>query len=507
MGHKKVFVILIIGLFILTACGGKNTSQVNIDQIVELTAQAVIATKSVALTPVVPTEAPVSIETPTVQVTEPQPTPVNAVITITGIQQTDFGRAIVSWDAIGDFPYGFKLVWTTEQRYPSFPDDPSSFASDPNARSAMFAGAPGSIYYLRVCRFTGITCDVYSDLGIFAFNPSEKTATSVAVNKTVVPTKVVSGGGGGSSGATLTPVPTVKIVKVTGGSSGKAYMEWTSDTNPTKGWKILYSTTNSLPVLGKDSYYVVSSNTARSAYVDGKSNTKYYYRICKYNGSTCEYSQVYTFTFPTFASTPTKTATTDTATISITSINNLAAGSATINWDATGTFSSGFKILSSTTNSTPTLGGAGVTAILVDGSLRAAVVNGVPRGHYYYRICKYTGSACSVYSNVYEFTYADISEDATISFAVDGAFSEPGKVKLNWDIPAGDNAGGYLILQAYPDTPIFPEAVKYTVSNPGARTFTVQGLTSGMTYNFRLCLYNGTICTAYSEVAPDVVVP
>ncbi len=507
MGNKKAFVILIIGLFVLSACGGNNTDQANIDQIVELTAQSVIATKSAALTPVVPTAPAVSIETPAMQVTELQPTPVNAVITITGIQQTEYGRAIVSWDAIGEFPYGFKLVWTTEQRYPSFPDDSSSFASDPNARSAMFAGAPGNIYYLRVCRFTGVICDVYSDLGIFAFNPSVKTATGVAVNKTVVPTKVVSGGGGGGSGATLTPVPTVKIVKVTGGTTGKAYMEWTSDTNPTKGWKILYSTTNTLPVLGKDSYYVVSSNTARSAYVDGKSNTKYYYRICKYNGSTCEYSPVYTFTFPTFASTPTKTATTDTATISITSVNDLEAGSATINWSATGTFSSGFKILSSTTNSTPTLGGAGVTAILVDGSLRAAVVTGVPRGHYYYRICKYTGSACSVYSNVYEFTYADISEDATISFAVDGAFSEPGKVKLDWDIPAGDNAGGYLILQAYPDTPIFPEAVKYTVSNPAARTFTVQGLTSGMTYNFRLCLYNGTICTAYSEVAPDVVVP
>lgn len=506
MGNKKVLTVFIIGLFILAGCGGNGADQGNIDQIVELTAQAVISTKSAALTPVVTTEIPVFIETPTVQVTEPQPTPANAVITITGVQQTEYGRAIVSWDAIGEFPYGFKLVWTTEQRYPNFPDDPSSFASDPNARSAMFAGAPGSIYFLRVCRFTGATCDVYSDLGIFAFNPAAGTATGVSVNKTVVPTKVVSGGGGGS-GATLTPVPTVKIVKVTGGTTGKAYMQWTSDTNPTKGWKILYSKTNTTPVLGKDSYYVVSDNNARSAYVDGKSNTTYYYRICKYNGTTCEYSQVYKFTFPTFASTPTKTATTDTATISITSVNDLAAGSATINWSATGTFSSGFKILYSTTNSTPTFGGAGVTAVLIDGSLRSAVVNGVPRGHYYYRICKFTGSACSVYSNVYEFTYADISEDATISFTADGTFTEAGKVKLDWDIPAGDNAGGYLILQAYPDTPIFPEAVKYTVSNPASRTYTVTGLSSGMTYNFRLCLYNGTICTAYSEVAADVVVP
>lgn len=506
MGYKKVLAIFLIGLFILTGCGGNGADQENIDKIVELTAQSLIATESVALTPVVPTSPPVSIETPTAQVAEPQPTSTNAVITITGIQQTDYGRAIVSWDAIGEFPYGFKLVWTTEQRYPSFPDDPSSFASDPNARSAMFAGAPGSIYFLRVCRFNGATCDVYSDLGIFTFNPAAATATSVYGNGTVLPTRVVSGGGGGS-GATLTPVPKVEIIKVMGGTTGKAYMEWTSTSDSTKGWKILYSKTNATPVLGTDSYYVVSSNTARSAYVDGKSGTKYYYRLCKYNGSTCEYSQVYTFTFPTFSSTPTKTATTDAATINISSINDLVAGSATINWSATGTFSSGFKILYSTTNSTPTFGGAGVTAVLIDGSLRSAVVNGVPRGHYYYRVCKYTGSGCSVYSNVSEFTYADISEDATISFTADGTFTETGKVKLDWDIPAGDNAGGYLILQAYPDTPTFPEAVKYTVSSPAARTYTVQGLSSGMTYNFRLCLYNGTICTAYSEVAADVVVP
>ncbi len=503
---KKVLAIVIVGLLFLSGCNGKDNNQMSIDEIVALTAQAAIASQP-TLTPVSSLGPPATNTPESPSVTQPAPSNSNASITITGIQETGYGRAIVNWDAVGDFPSGFKLVWTTEVRYPVFPGDTNSYSSDPYSRSMMFSGTPGTIYMLRVCRFTGDACDVYSDLGIFAFSTSAASITPLPSTKTVWPTIRVPGGGGGG-GATATPVSSLTITSVTAASPGKALMKWTSDTNPSKGFKIVYSKTNSVPVYGTDSYYVISDGAARQAYVDGTSNTKYYYRICKFDGTKCDpYSPVYTFTFPTFTGSPTPSKTVDPAVITITGLSNLSAGAATITWTATGTFSNGFKILYSTTNNTPTLGGSGVSALLFDGALRSAIVNGVPRSHYYYRICKYTGSSCSVYSNIVEFTYADISEDPAIVFSTDGAFSETGKVKLDWTLPAGNNAGGYLILQAYPDIPIFPESTKYTVSDPAARTYTVSGLTSGLTYNFRLCLYNGSICTVYSEIAPDVLVP
>ncbi len=505
---KKILAIVITGLLFLSGCNGNNNNQVNIDEIVALTAQAAISAQQ-SLTPVSSLEPPVTSTPEPPSATETSPSSSTATITITSIQETAYGKAIVNWDAVGDFPAGFKLVWTSDVRTPVFPGDLNSYTSDPSARSMLFSGTPGTIYLMRVCRYTGDSCDVYSNVGIFTFSKTALTATALPGTKTAAawPTVRVPGGGG-SGGATITPASGLTITSIKAATAGKAVVTWKSDTNPSKGFKIVYSKTNATPTYGTDSYYAISDGALRSAYVDGASGTKYYYRMCKYDGTKCDsYSAVYTFTFPTFSPSPTITATTDTATITLTGISDLNVGSATINWSASGTFTNGFKILYSTTNNTPTFGGTGVSMLLIDGALRSAIVNGTPRTHYYYRICKYTGSGCSVYSNIVEFTYADISEDSSISLSVDGAVTTPGSVKLDWTLPGGDNPGGYLILKAYPDIPIFPEAAKVTVSDPAARTYTLTGLTSGQMYNFRLCYYNGSYCTVYSPTVTDITVP
>lgn len=506
---KKVLAIVIMGVLLLSGCKGTEPNQMSLEEIVALTAQAAISAQQSAA-PVSSLEPPTTNTPEAPGVTQTVPSSSNASITITSIQETGYGKAIVNWDAVGEFPSGFKLVWTTETRQPVFPGDTNSYTSDPYSRSMMFSGTPGTVYLMRVCRFTGDSCDVYSNLGIFAFSKTAASSTPLPGTKTAAwPTiRVPGGGGGGGGGATATPVSQLTIKSVTGASPGKALMIWTSDTNPSKGFKIAYSKTNTVPVVGTDSYYAISDGAARQAYVDGTSGTKYYYRICKFDGTKCDpYSAVFTFTFPTFTGSPTPSPTVDPAVINITGISDTAAGAATINWSASGTFTNGFKVLYSTSNATPTLGGSGVSALLFDGALRSAIVNGVPRSHYYYRICKYTGSKCGVYSNIVEFTYADISEDAGIDLTADGTVTTPGTVKLDWILPGADNAGGYLVLKAYPDTPTFPEAAKYTITNPAARTFTVTGLTPGQMYNFRLCLYNGSICTVYSPTLAGVTAP
>jgi hypothetical protein len=508
---KKSVAIILIGFLILSGCNKTDSDQATIDQIVALTAQSVVSTQLSTLLPNTATETPSGNEQATPTFEEPSPSPADATITITNIQETGRGQAVVYWDAVGEFPSGFKVVWTTEQIKPTFPKDTNTYTSDPFARSALISGNPGSVYLVRVCRFTGDACDVYSNLGIFAFPKIQPTATLQPTSKTIIPT--FKPGGGGGTIKTATPTATLKITKVSGGNTGKALIEWTSDKNPSNGFKILYSITNATPTLGTDPYYVITDNAARSAYVDGVSETKYYYRVCKFNGSTCEaYSNVFAFTFPkinytaTPSKTPTASATPDASVITITDVTSLSAGAATLNWTATGVFPNGFKVLFSTTNATPTLGAAEMIQ-LTDGALRTTTVNGVPRSRYYYRICKYNGSTCTIYSNVVEFTYPDIAEDPGIDLTQDLTVTTPGSVKLDWVLPAGDNAGGYLILQSFPSNPIFPEAVKYVVSDPTARTYTVTGLTSTLIYNFRLCLYNLTICTVYSETLVGVTAP
>ena len=88
---------------------------------------------------------------------------------ITAIQQIGPNTAIVNWDGIGNFPSGFNVVWTNEVRRPISPRDDGSFTNDPFARTSMFSGQPGYVYILRVCRFTGEGCDVYSDTAFFTF--------------------------------------------------------------------------------------------------------------------------------------------------------------------------------------------------------------------------------------------------------------------------------------------------------------------------------------------------
>ena len=85
-------------------------------------------------------------------------------------------------------------------------------------------------------------------------------------------------------------------------------MLWTSDSNPARGFRIYYSTSNKEPGYGKDSYFAISDGKVREAYVDGKAAQTYYYRICKFTGSGCDaYTPAVSHTYPGTAAKPTST--------------------------------------------------------------------------------------------------------------------------------------------------------------------------------------------------------
>jgi hypothetical protein len=438
---------------------------------------------------------------PTKPTVKPTSTPSPASITITGIQNTGPGRAIVSWDAIGDFPSGYKIVWTDVMGKPSYPENINTYAGDPYARSAMISGVTGKIYYVRVCRFINEGCDVYSDLGIFVFTGKGATPTTGIGTPTVKPgtPKPIGGGTGGTTGGGTGGGTTgVKIVitGMSGGSTGKAYMTWTAEGSFTNGFKIVYSKTNSTPTFGTDSYFIISDSGTRAAYVDGEPGSKYYYRICRFTGTVCDsYSPTYTYTFPGVA----YTATPDLATITLTGISDGTTGFAIVDWTATGSFPNGFKVVYSKTHPLPTL--ADTYYYVSNGSLRTATVPADPDGTYYFRVCKYYAGTCVVYSNVISFTLAPAptaTPDGSTISNLNIIDTTVGNANLTWDA-SGAFPNGFKILYSTTDTdPLYATASKIAVSSGSARSFAVSGL-PGTVYYYRVCKFTGSDCTIYSD--------
>lgn len=497
MPKKNLVLVVIAALIIFTGCDliAPPPAQPGISE-PDLATLVANATQQAVITPelVLPSATP----EPAV-VIAPTNTAVTGSINITSIVETAPGRAIVSWDAVGDFFSGFKVVWTDVMGLPTFPENTSVYTSDPYARSAMISGTKGKIYYVRVCRFTGDSCDIYSNLGIFAFlNTSSAISGSPTAKAPVATAKpgVVYGGGTGSG----TAVPSLKIVKMSGGENGKAYMQWETKVNPTKGFKIVYSKTSTTPTLGNDPYFYVTDNAARYAWVDGVPGTKYYYRICLYDGTKCgTYSPVYTYTF---AGTPPPavTATTDPAVITITSVADSAPGMVRVDWTATGTFPSGFKVLYSKTNPLPTLSDSYV--VISDGTLRTVLVNVQPGQQYYFRVCKYNGG-CVVYSPAVSFTPAAAGEET--GFTLTTGNTVAGGVELFWEITT-NSPNGYKILWSQ-ENPVPASAIKGYVSDPAVHTYVDVDMLEGTVFA-KICRWSGAYCLSYSNtLAIDVLAP
>jgi len=508
MRTKTLLGIFLIIALILGGCSQASDGQLVEEQLaIILTQSALEAQTAVSILPeVIPaSETPLPTAQSTATINAPAATP-DAVITITSIQETGAGRAIVYWDAIGDFPAGYTVVWTTETRQPLLPADDNTYTGDPNARSAMLSGLPGYVYVVRVCRTTSGGCDVYSKAGFFAFNSYAPTPTinwtKTAAAKTAI-ASIPSGGGGGGATATAT-VMKFAIVSMDGGADLKAHMVWTSDVSPSEGFRIYYSTTNEEPKQGSDSYFVIQDGKTREAYVDGKTGTTYYYRICKIDDGACvAYTASFKFTFPGTApaatATPKPTATQDAADILIATIVDTSVGKAVITWGASGQFPEGFRVLYSASDDTPDLNDTVVT--VSDSAARSAEVSGIPNTQYYFRVCKYVAGSCVVYSPVVTFKFAAPLEDAAFDLSVDGTVTDLGNVGLTWAALDPAPAGLLVLWKVSPAVPAYPADVKMQIANGAATSCLITGLTSGTTYNFRLCKFDGQICTAYSTTA------
>ena len=321
--------------------------------------------------------------TPTPKSGEKTPTPTYSAdeLTLTGLAEASAGQVKVNWSAEGSFPKGFKIVWSTSSNTPVYPGDSYARISDSSLRSAYVKNlTPGKTYYFRVCRYTGSTCDLYS-------NTRSITLSSSTVSDSITLTSITDAGCGA-----------VKLI-------------WNASGTFPNGFKIAYSSHNTTPVYPGDSYEYVSNGATRSVIIDGliKGET-YYFRVCKYDGGGCTmYSNMKQFTIPCTENTktPTLSPTPDTSTITLNPIIDEGSGAVTVQWAASGSFPNGFKVVWSDVHTSPVFPGDSYY-YASSPSTASAYLTGFTAGTtYYFRVCRYTGSTCDLYSSVQSIAIPD----------------------------------------------------------------------------------------------------
>ena len=130
------------------------------------------------------------------------------------------------------------------------------------------------------------------------------TATNTSLPKiTYTPT---TPGAYNESGAVISSDKSIVITGIQDRGSSTAVISWTANGSFTNGFRIYYSYYITMPSYGSEKFeYAIPDGVTRSAFITGDPGQPYYYRICSFTGSGCEfYSNVYTYTFPGATSTP-----------------------------------------------------------------------------------------------------------------------------------------------------------------------------------------------------------
>jgi hypothetical protein len=201
--------------------------------------------------------------------------------------------------------------------------------------------------------------------------------------------------------------------------------------------------------------------------------------VCKISGGVCTvYSTNVTyFTF---------------GIITLNGFTDISDGNATVHWTSSGRFNGGFKILASTTNSSPTISDAVGTASSI---ALSANFSGTAGTTYHVRICAYDGvSACILYSDTKDFTFAKITlTKLTIPFE--------GEALLEWTAD-GDFTNGFIWLgSASNNMPTLSDPYTQSGSLSGSDRSNGFYSTAGFTHYFRLCQTNSSGgCAVYSNV-------
>jgi hypothetical protein len=396
------------------------------------------------------------------------------------------GKARLYWDASGDFPEGFAVAWSKDSTTPVYPDDTWITTTDRSARSMDILGNPGEAYYFRICKLLNGACVFYSPTVKYTFEIVQQTTNKPASNE-----------------------PSLKITSVQSDGYGNTNVYWIANGSFPNGIKIVWSDTTSEPVYPGNSNLHISDSTATYGRVEGITGSKVYFRICRYDGSNCDfYSETYTYSITNM---PVSEAA---KSIRITSINNDGTGNADVVWSAVGYFPKGFKVVWSPDTKKPVYPGNDFVYISSPNA-RIADVTGDAGRKYYFRVCEYLGDSCGIYSNTYEFTYAEkpttdspkattTPDTSTITITAVEEYA-PGKLYIGWTVTGSFPDGFMLIWSATNSTPTYPGSNYSIYSNPETRAVGMTG-TAGDSRYIRVCKIVGGSCGVYSNTVSYVFV-
>lgn len=263
------------------------------------------------------------------------------------------------------------------------------------------------------------------------------------------------------------------------------------------GYKILKSTTDSSPTYPDQSYRTISEyNTTTYTDTSVSNGTKYYYRIGVYrDGEIIEYSDIISITYNEDGGDEDDNE--DDLNLEVSSTSD----GVKLIWDYyRDSDVDGYKILRSTTDSTPTYPDQSYT--YVSGYTKETYTDtSVTDGKkYYYRIGVYQDGAVIVYSEVESVTYDENASDDDDDLNLEAESSTNG-VELNWDEYNDDDIDGYKILRSTSDsTPTYPDQSYTYISGYTNNQYTDGSVTDGKKYYYRIGLYMDGEIIGYSEV-------
>ena len=120
---------------------------------------------------------------------------------------------------------------------------------------------------------------------------------------------------------------------------------------------------------------------------------------------------------------------------------------------------------------------------------------------YHFRACLYVGGKCSLYSNDILVEAPEKSGDGDYASSVSLSAVEDGdNTYLKWSISGGEAPMGYKVVKSKDKNPEYPEDGYYKyISDGDTKKVKLEGFDSGDIYHFRVCIYKGGSCGAYSN--------
>jgi hypothetical protein len=255
----------------------------------------------------------------------------------------------------------------------------------------------------------------------------------------------------------------------------------------------------------------LKSEEARSLSIEGfLPGIEYHYRVCIVADGDClTYSNIISYLVPEAATPtpkPTKTATPTpigggAPFLAITSLQETEAGTVKIQWQKTGSFPNGYRILWVEGTSKPTYPGSEQAVVGQESTTSAFVKNLTAGKTYTFRMCRIVSGGCDTYSEVKKITLSDGSGGGTDSLVLKSVSSyDDDAVKVEWTASGSFPNGFKVVYSSSNATPVYPgDSYKY-LNDSTARNTVVNGLTQGTKYYFRVCKYVSGSCVLYSNV-------